>query len=147
MIPSSGTSAAHALPWLSDISSPPTRNRNPGRYVWEPLDAAARVVAHLEHCVDTVLTKVVDVPRLEVRAGRQRSRCHVHGIPAVVVEDNKLGRAAGEQPLTRGSDVGFQPRLSRLPVLRQTPEDLTHAPELRRALHVHADRNEHSVAS
>ncbi len=113
----------------------------------EPLDAAARVVAHLEQCVDTALTKVVDVPRLEVRAGRQRSRCHVHGIPAVVVEDNKLGRAAGEQPLTRGSDVGFQPRLSRLPVLRQTPEDLTHAPELRRALHVHADRNEHSVAS
>ena len=35
MIPSSGTSAAHALQWLSEISSPATRSRSPGMYVWD----------------------------------------------------------------------------------------------------------------
>jgi hypothetical protein len=56
----------------------------------EAVDAAARVVADLEHRVDAVASEVVDVPRLQARAGGQGIRRDVDRVPAVVVNDGDL---------------------------------------------------------
>ena len=55
-IPSSGTPDAHARPWLSEISSPSTRNLSSGTYVGEEsVDSSTRVVAQLEGRIDPVV--------------------------------------------------------------------------------------------
>ena len=109
----------------------------------ESLDPAARVIAELEHRVDSVLRELEDVPLLEPRAGGQRLLRHVDRVTAVIVEDDKLRGAAGQKPVTGGSDVCLQRRLACRPVLGKAPEDLSHVAELRGALHVNAHRHQH----
>ena len=109
----------------------------------EPVDSAARVVADLEHRVDSVVVKVEVPPRLESGPLRQRLRRDIDRVPTVVVEDDELRCAAGEEPFARGGDVRLEPRLAGLPVLRQAAPDLAHTAELRRAFHVDAHRDEH----
>ena len=107
------------------------------------VDAAARVVAHMEHRVDPVRAEIECVPRLEPGAGRQRLGVTLISVAAVIVEHDDLVSAAGQEPLACRSDVRLEPWPACRPVLGEAGEDLAHAAELRGALHVHADCNDH----
>ena len=116
----------------------------------KPVHTATSVVAHLEHRVDAVLRQVPDIPRLEPRAGRERIRGDVRRVPAgVVVEHDDLRCPAGKEAFARSCDLLFVTRLSGLPVLRTRREDFPRLAQLRDALHVRAEHDEHgaSIAS
>jgi hypothetical protein len=102
------------------------------------------VIADLEHHINAMLAQIKVSPSLDPRPLRQYLRRNVHRIAAMVIQDDELGRAASKQPFASGTHIGLQPGPPRRPVLRQTTPNLTHTPQLRRALHIDAYSDKHA---